>query len=149
MHQRKNIRDAIVTALGGLTANVTIGAVYLEQPENLPAVNVVTGDETVTDDQQVMATTGAIQLFQIRELAMQFECRALDSPLDDALDALALEVEQALGVDVTLGGAADRVVYSGCAREGAGDLEKPAGLLTLDYQVFYRVDARDPQANED
>lgn len=149
MHQRKNIRDAIVAALGGLTANVTVGEVYPEQPETLPAVNVVTGDETVTDDQQVMASAGDIKLLQIRELAMQLECRALDSPLDDALDALALEVEQALGVDVTLGGAADRIVYSGCSTDRAGDLEAPAGVLTLDYQVFYRVDARDPQANED
>ncbi len=148
MHQRRNIRDAIVAALGGISANVTVGIVYPEQPENLPAVNVLTGDETVTDDQQVMATTLQPALYQIRELVMQFECRALVDPLDDALDALALEVEQALGVDVTLGGAADRIVYSGCSTDREGDLEAPAGVLTLDYQVFYRVNARDPQANE-
>ena len=149
MHQRKNIRDAVVAALAPVTANITVGIVYPEQPDNLPSVNVLTGDETVVEEEDVMASMGAITVIATRTLEMQMEVRALADPLDDALDAIALEVEQALGADETLGGQAKRIRYTGCTTDRAGDLEQPSGLMTMAYEVFYRVDSRDPQTSED
>lgn len=147
MHQRQVIRDAIVTALSVLTVPVTVGRVYPEQPATLPAVNVVTGDEEVTDS-RVMNPDAGGQWLQTRDCTFEIECRALVEATDDALDALALEVEQALNADETLGDECELFEYTGSTAELAGDLEKPAGLRTMLYTANYRVDARDPQQAE-
>lgn len=148
MHQRQNIRDAIVTALAGISVPVSVGRVYPDHVEALPSVNVVTADEEVAES-RVMNPNVSAQWIQTRDLSFEIECRALADPPDDAIDAIALEVEQALGADETLGGEVEIIEYTGSTGELAGDLEKPAGLRTLLYTANYRVDARDPQQEED
>lgn len=148
MHRRQVIRNAIVVALSGIGATVVVGRVYPDDETGTPGVNVVTGDETVLEEQQTMNPNSVNAWIQTRALEMDIECRVVGASTDDLLDATALEVEQALGADVTLGGECDKIEYASSSAELAGDIDKPIGLRTLSYMVLYRVDARDPQALE-
>lgn len=157
MHRRKAIRDAIVAALqtGGGFA-VTRGSPNPDVIAQMPTVHVITGAEEVDADESVMGDQQFGQWLQVRRLTMTIECKeeasandARGGGLDDALDALALIVEQRLGADLTLGGACDKLEYQGAEESDlSGDLEKPIGIRALEYEAIYRVDARDPQALE-
>lgn len=152
MHRRASVRAAIVAALDAIVDGppVTAGRVYPDSVSNLPGLNVLTGAEEVEEELQIMQSETGIKWLQSRSCVYSVECRATaGSVVDDALDALALAVEQALGVDLTLGGEVTKIEYIGSDEsELSGEIESPIGLRTLTYQAIYRVDARDPQALE-
>lgn len=143
-----------MTALGTLTGvNVSAGRVNPEVVPDLPAVNVVTGDEEVDPDQQATGYPPSPPGKWVDERSCEYEieCRATvlaGGALDDAVDALVLQVETALNANRDLSGAATDWSYQGSTSESTGDLEQPVGLRTLLYRAIYRVDARDPQALE-
>lgn len=157
MHRRKAIRDAIVLALqtGGGFA-VTRGSPNPDVVAQMPTVHVITGAEEVDAEESLMADRVVGKWLQIRRLSIDLELKddtsaddARNGGLDDALDALALIVEQRMGADLTLGGVCDKIEYQGAeAPELSGDIEAPVGIRVLNYEAIYRVDARDPQALE-
>ena len=154
MHRRAAIRAQILTALGGLTGvTVAVGKVYPETVPSLPAINVVTGDETVDPEAQATGYPPGLPGKWVDERSCEYEieCRATATDelvLDDAVDALVLQAETALNANRNLSGAATDWAYVGSSGESTGDLEQPVGLRTLLYRAIYRVDARDPQALE-
>lgn len=137
-----------MTALASTSATVVVGRVYPDDESGMPSINIVTGDETVIEAEQVLNPNSAGRWIQPRALEFEIECRVVGAAPDDALDAVALEVEQALGADVTLGGACEKFEHTGSSGELAGEIDKPIGLRTLSYVAMFRVDMRDPQGLE-
>lgn len=150
MHRRATVRGAIVTAITGLASTgsrVTVGRVYPDTVTGLPSLSVVTGSETVDDEEAIMVPATAAMWPQSRVCEFEIEIRAAD---DDEADQVSLEVETALNADETLGGEVNRIEYAGSPEpERSGEVESPIMIRILAYEAIYRVNARDPQALED
>jgi hypothetical protein len=56
---------------------------------------------------------------------------------DDALDAFALEIEQAMSVDTTFGGAVNGSWYTGARLEIGEEQGRPVGAVRLTFNVKY------------
>jgi hypothetical protein len=139
-HERQAIREAIVAQLKGRTsAGVRVFKSRREplREMELPAITVYTDEETVDD-----VNTAP------RELKRQVSVAVIgwvmqSASVDDALDALALEIETAMDADMFLGGTspgASRLasVAIGEKLDGA----RPMGAVNLTYTATYFTDLR-------
>jgi len=61
----------------------------------------------------------------------------LSDGVDDALDAMALQVESVMRADPTFGGAAMASRYTGCQIEVAAEQERPVGVMRMTYEARY------------
>lgn len=146
MHRRAAIRQAIVTALSGLPSapGVTQSLVYPVVDPTLPHLAVVTGDEQTTPDQDAAGDGFSLQ---VRECIYTVEIRvSAELDIDDAIDALALEVETAIASDATIESLTDWFRYAGSEQtEVSGDVEVPVAVRSLAYLARYIVAIDDPQ----
>lgn len=143
MHRRKKIRDAIVTLVTGLATtgvNVSTGRVYPLDTSRLPWLDVT----TTQDDLDTVMISGAPYSVS-RLLTVEITAREGGDVYIDTLDQIALEVEQALGTDVKLGGLISdmNLVSSSLTREA--EIETPVGELVMEYSCRYDVGSIDPQ----
>lgn len=140
-HVRKQIRDNIVTTLTGLAttgSKVYKTRVYPLAEGKLPGLCVYTGSETLE------ASTLTRPRTKTRNLEVFVECYASGvSNVDDALDDICVEVEEALAVDVTRGGKAKDTVVTAAEMEFSGDGEKPVGVARLTVSVLYMTKEND------
>jgi hypothetical protein len=116
------------------------GRVYLGRVtpiKTLPAVNITSGADQSQEP-------GPVQHRRL-ELVVEIHCKVADG-LDDALDAVALTVESALGADPKLGGLVKWIHPEESTPQMENELEKPAGVLRQSWAVLYRVDTRAPDA---
>lgn len=135
-HRRRQIREALVTALTGLTTTSTRvfpNRVYPFDSADLPGLLVtwaVDEPEAIT-----METPAALQ----SELTMVIEGRAqANADLDDVLDAIDKEVRTALYAAGTLSGLlARRAAVRRIEADYEDGLEKPVGVIRLEYQLTY------------
>lgn len=130
-HVRKQLRDAVTTALTGLTttgARVYGYRVYALDPENeLPALSIYTTEE----DAQGVTIHGPATVERVVAVRVKAFARS-GSGLDDTLDLIAKEVETVLGAALTLGSKSVLLAYGGCEIDHeAGD--QPIGTLELKY----------------
>lgn len=142
-HQRQLIRQAVVAKLKGATAardRVLPNRVYSVTNGQLPAVLVYTTSESVAPESRATAP---------RELDRDLELEvvglvAVEDGADDAIDALALEIETAMHADRYLAGtAADSVLVSSeMSIEKVGD--RLVGGVVLTYSVAYQQLAPEP-----
>lgn len=136
-HVRQQIRSILLSELVGLPttgANVTANRIYPYSIDQLPALNVVIESESRMEDDDTMGTD------QVRELTLIIEGRAIgDSALDDTLDDMAAEVEQALAQSIELAGLVRYLNYNGSEIDILKDGEQLIGLVTLEYVVEYSV----------
>lgn len=140
------MREAIVAQLSGETAAGT--RVYSTRLEpvptaQLPAISVYLESESVTGGESAPREL-------TRTARMAIECWATaTTDLDDALDALALEVETAMDADVNLDETATDSVLESTEvlvfREGA----RPMGVIRLVYVVPYKSDFRGEDPTDD
>lgn len=133
-HLRKQLRDALVARLTGLTstaARVFPGRVLPLQPAELPCLLVDTGDEQVTDRQ----FNKELQQREV-QLRVRLVVKALDGYLD-TLDEIAKQVEIALGTATTLGPASWWLYDSTTAPELAGEGERTVAQCVLTYRAQY------------
>ena len=149
-HQRKNIRDAIVTLVTGLTTTagrVFTDRIYPVDVSEFPALTVMTGEETIDEDAWTLEdeTTGVLE--SERDLDIEIRAHATGATYQDTLDQIALEVETAINADLSLTNAVQRIWYMGASPERPEEFEKPSGTLTLTYRCRYLTDGRDPQSN--
>lgn len=148
-HPRKDIRDAIVATLKG-TADprpTSAGArIYgnrmepLKQRETMPVVVVYALREQVDPSWDQTPR----QLKRILSVAVEAAAEAsgvVGGNLDDALDALALEVEVAMDRDDSLGGKAAKSILTSTEIEFPTDGERVLGAVRLVYEVTYYTDA--------
>lgn len=134
-HIRKQIRDAFVTQVTGLT---TTGArVFPSRIRNLavadlPALRVYAEQENIEDESIV-----DVPFQQRRSITIRVEAvaKATDA-LDDTLDLICKEVEIAIAANTTLGGLALlHCSLTNTEIQIDANSEVPAGMATMTWKV--------------
>lgn len=134
-HVRQQIRDAVATTL---TSAVTLvgGRVYTTRvhPLNedlLPAISVYTGSE-LSDRYNAGVTD------MNRQLSLEIDVYVREtSTFDDDADAIAVQIEEAMAGDFTIGGLAKSSVLTSTAIQFDGEADQILGVAKLTYQVRY------------
>lgn len=133
-HVRRQIREAAATALTGLTttgARVFQSRIHPLRDADLPCLLISTDDEQV--QQENMVAGGELT----RELTLTVRGVAkATADLDDTLDGIAEQVEPVLN-GATLGNLAKNCQLAGIKAEMDEALEKPVGIITLEYRILY------------
>ncbi len=136
-HVRKQIRDQFVTLL---TAGVTLVSsrvyatrVYPLTQAKLPAITVTIGSES-SGLMTMGATMGSKSLDRTVDIAVSVYENATAS-LDSAIDAIAVQIEEAIGADFTLGGIAKESVLTSTSIDFSGETEQPVGIATMTFVV--------------
>lgn len=143
-HPRTIIREKIGLILLDKTVagrNVDTERVDPYRATEIPALAVFTPEEDVSEDSVNTAP---------RELnrTILLEIAAYPAPhkrVNKAMDAMALEVEQAIHDDPLLGGVADDAVLVKTELKYFNDGDRVLGCAVLSYAVTYRTLARAPQ----
>lgn len=135
-HIRKQVRDAAVTALTGLTTTATRvfrSRTHELQDANLPGLRIYTNEESVA-----MASLGPTRSLE-RTLRLVVECCSKKtSAMDDELDAMVKEVEVAIAANQSLGGA-KYVQLTGIEIDMEGEAEKEVGVARMSFEVLYHT----------
>lgn len=138
-HKRKDIRDAVVAILNGASI-VGAGKVFSNRStpvavEDLPFINVmVIGESSEPQD------FGTEKLMRDLTLVVQVAQKDEDNEsLDDELDSLAEDVEDALKADTSLQGKATDSYLSATELIVDGDGEVTIGVVSMTYRVRYEA----------
>ena len=136
-HLRKQIRDNVVTAVTSLSttgARVYASRTYPLTAANLPGLCVYVKEEEITTETLVPPRT------QTRTAVVAVEgYAAATSSLDNTLDAISLEVEEALVASVTRGGLARDTRVVRVEAEYADDGEQPVDVIRIEAEIDYVV----------
>lgn len=140
-HVRKQIRDAVGTALTGLSTTGTRvykSRVYPLETGKLPGLAIYTKSEEIQNN-----TIGAPRT-QIRILEVMVEAYVMaNTAFDDTIDAISLEVEEALYTNASLGGKAKGLDVVSFESDYSGDGEKVVGVGRFTIQVTYSTKEND------
>jgi hypothetical protein len=140
-HVRKQIRDAVATTLTGLTTtgtNVFKGRYFSMQTPKLPALLVYTTNEDA--ELSIMGSSRGSD----RVLSLVVEGYAISKTIvEDTLDQIAVEVEEAMASDYTLNGLTRDVRYTGYELDANADPEQTVAVIRLTFDIKYRVAAGD------
>jgi signal transduction protein with GAF and PtsI domain len=138
-HVRSQIRDQFVSTLKAgvsLVSRRVYGTrVYPLTQAKLPAITVTAGAES-SELMTMGATMGARSLDRTVDITVSIYENATET-LDSKLDAIAVQVEEAIGADYTLGGLAKHSVLTSTSIEFSGETEQPVGIATLTFAVRY------------
>jgi hypothetical protein len=142
-HVRKQIREAVATAVTGLTTTSTRvfqSRVYPLEIADLPCLLISTQSESI--EAQEISTPRALQRLLTVEVAAVAKGVA---DVDDTLDQISKEVEIALAMPCSaLVGLAKGIDLTGVEIELEGSSEQPVGKATLRYQVLYFTEENAP-----
>lgn len=141
-HARKTVRDALTTAVTGLTttgANVYQSRVYPIEAAGLPGLLVFAEADRVVDS----TLNGNRTLYRQTTFVVEAHAKAT-SALDDTLDLICEEVEVALAADPTLGGVCTdlQIRDTELAYEPGGD--QPHGTARMQWECAYFVKEQAP-----
>ena len=134
-HVRKQIRDNVVTTLTGLTTtgtNVYRTRIYPLASGKLPGLAIYTSSETSSNETVTIPRTKS----RVVEMVVEGYVSGTTN-LDNTLDQIAVEVEEALETDPTRGGLAKDTELTGTETELVGEGEKVAGVIRLTFQITY------------
>lgn len=146
-HQRQVIREAVHAALLGATSagsRVYETRVVPNRLPELPALSVYALQDRV--DQERSDTTAPRELQRELDLVVEGWVAA-GGNADDAMDALALEVETAMHADPFFGGAAADSMLDSTSLEVLDEGDRFTGWFVMTYTVTYFT--RAPAAPED
>lgn len=134
-HVRKQIRDKVASILksnvGLVKRRVYTTRVHPLNDTNLPAISVYTGSET--SQRMNLGVTDVI-----RQLALEIDVYVREtSKFDDDVDAIAVQVEEAMAGNFTLDGLAKFVVLTSTQIQFDGDADQILGVAKLTYSVEY------------
>ena len=136
-HVRQQIRDDIVTTLTGLTttgSNVFRSRIFPLEETNLPALCIYTKSEASEYD-----TIGLPRsVNRVLDVAVEAYVKGV-SNYDNTLDTIAVEVEEAIAADITLGGVAKDAQITAFEADFAGDGEQPVAVGRFTITVEYRT----------
>lgn len=144
-HARKQIRDAVATALTGLTttgSNVFKSRTQQIADDKLPALQVYTRDERLTAD-----SMGGADRPRERELRLWVvgAVRTTSTEPDDTLDTICAEVETALGNSNNLSNLVrDLELVSTQIEVPTDPADKRAGRVGMTWRCTYRTPANAP-----
>lgn len=142
-HGRKQIRDAVKVLLTGLAttgARIYAGRVEPLTAAECPGLNVRVSEETPIDDMRTLLEEEAF-----RAVGIAVEGYILAGG-EEALDQIALEVEQALEADPTIGGLVDDFSYQGTQLRRVPESEYDHAVVILTYSATYIVSRTNPGA---
>ena len=134
-HVRKSIRDNVATTVTGLST--TGSSVFKTRTiplasAKLPALCVYTRNEIINNNTLTPPRT------QIRDLEVMVEAYVKGaSGVDDTLDTIAVEVEEALATDVTRGGNAKDTQVVSFESTYAAEGDQPVGVGRFTIEVLY------------
>ena len=140
-HVRKQIRDAIVTAVTGLTttgSNVFRSRIYPLEQTKLPGLCVFTRSEAVEFDTLTISRS----ISRVLDVMIEAYVSATAN-YDNTLDQIAVEVEEAIAADVTLGGLTKDVQVTAFEADFSGDGEQPVAVGRVTVTVQYRTAEND------
>ena len=140
-HVRKQIRDAVATAVTGLTttgSNVFASRVRPISDSQLPCLLVYTTNEVINLEGGTLDAPERLLSVRISGVIEATES------LDDTMDIIAAEVEVALGADITMGGLAVGADLLDTTMDLDGEAEKQVGTINLNYIISYRTPFGDP-----
>lgn len=140
-HIRKQIRDALVTALTGLTttgSRVYRSRVYPLESGKLPGLCIYTKSEEVVNSTMTRPRTQTRQL----EAAVEAYLMA-NTNFDDTLDTVAVEVEEAIYSNSALNALVKQINITGFEADYSGDGEKIVGVGTFSVQIIYSAKEND------
>lgn len=142
-HARTQIRQAVVNLLKDNTAagsRVYASRVYALDDPKLPALLVFTPQEGMGNPSMQRPRTQQRNL----QLVIEGYVKARGD-IDAEADALALEVEQIIGTDPTLGGLVKDAMLDTSSTQLSGEGEKPVAIISLTFAVLYCVKENAPQ----
>ncbi len=148
-HQRKLIRDAVLLAIKGVSPSFNTeadGRVFNNRtavwPVRLlelgPCISIYAVDEESVGDLE--ASPKQLK----RKLQLAIEAAVIAGPggdVDDAIDAICLEIEDAMHIDPTFGGVCSESDYQSTAIEVSSEGSTEIGNVRLVYDVTYYTDA--------
>lgn len=126
-HVRKQLRDAVVTLLTGLSGT---GTRVLPLEKDLARSILV---RTPGDESRDSSQSGSQD--RVVRLTVSICGKGSAETLPDEFDASAVLVEKAFAADMTIGGKAETYEYRGAELALDGSGEKTAGSLTLTFDV--------------
>ena len=136
-HVRKQIRDAIITALTGLSttgSNVFRSRIYPLESNKIPGLCVFSKSEATTFD----TLTRPRSVNRVLEIGVEAYVKAT-SNYDNTLDTIAVEVEEAIASDVTLGSLAKDTQVTSFEADFSGEGEQPVAIGRFTVEVIYRT----------
>lgn len=140
-HIRKQIRDALVTAVTGLTttgSRVYRSRVYPLESGKLPGLCVYTKSEEVTNATLTRPRT------QTRQLEASVEAYLMaNTNFDDTLDTIAVEIEEAIYSNAALNALVKQINITGFEADYSGDGEKVVGVGNFNVQIIYSAREND------
>lgn len=134
-HVRKQIRDRIATLVTGLPttgASVYKMRRYALDDAKLPAICVYTMDESSS-----LITIGTRTLNRTINVAVQAFAKGASTTISDTIDAICVEVEEAIAADFQLNGLAKSCVLTESQIDISVEGEKSVGNVSLIYSVDY------------
>jgi hypothetical protein len=138
-HVRQQIREAAKNALVGTDIagdRVATGDPY--PPAILPALVIVGGREAPASGYESMrGKRGRTLILQVIGYAEQID-------VEDALDAIGLEVEQRLDGNL-LGGLVKDLRFAEMVKSISADSETRSGEVTISFEVDYRIQRGAPE----
>lgn len=141
-HVRKQLRDAIVTAVTGLASTgsrVRTDSAYAEDVSNGASLTIVFLDENAS-----VSTVHPSAIIE-REMFVAIDGRAKNNPtIADTLDVIAEQVETALGGQVMVGSIAVPLEYQGTSISFSGESDQVIGLISLRYRAVLFTAANAP-----
>ncbi len=142
MHQRQIIREAVHAVLLGNTSAGTQVSKNRQRPyrtAQLPAIDLMNADDAVDSES---ANTAPKELLHTYSLDVRVRVAVTDA-VDDAMDALAEEIEPLMHADPFFGGAAGEKGSSltGTSFDFDTEGEFDIGLMTLSYDFKYYTQA--------
>jgi len=144
MHARTIIRKSVVSLLKNSRYLVkTIGDRIYESKvypvDNTPAIVVYTPNE------QVLESSISYPRSQTRQLTMLIELYTKENgPIDQISDSLALEVEETLSSDPTLGNLVKDLSLHSSETILSAEGDRPIAITILTYHLIYRVKESSP-----
>ena len=134
-HVRKQIRDRIFFVLKSnvslVKRRVFSSRVYALTEKDLPAITVYAGSET-----SALQTIGVKTSARVVSIEVDLHVRATNN-FDNDVDAIAVQIEEAIANDFTVNGLAKSAVLSGTDINFSGEAEQPVGSAKLTFDVRY------------
>lgn len=134
-HVRKQIRDQVASVLSAsvslVSGRVYASRVYPLTDAALPAVTVYTGAES-----SALVTMGTITLQRDLSITVDAYVKSTTT-FDDDVDALCVQIEDAIGADFRVNGLAKDIVLSSTEIDFSSEAEQPVGVARLTFTVRY------------
>lgn len=134
-HVRKQIRDRIGTLLSSgvtlVSGRVYTSRVYPLTEAKLPAVTIYSGSEA-----SGLMAMGLTTLDRNLTINVDAYVKVTDT-FDDDVDALAVQIEEAIAADFRLNGLVKHIVLSGTEIDFSGEAEQPVGVARLTFEARY------------